>query len=368
LLHKIAIPADKDRNEMNFAKHLTSANSLGLMHSALSLLAAMFLGGTLTAAQTAATPAPSSAPAGQELPVHRVPNLGSGAEFYFSPDGTHIIGDAKREGDASYHVYTLNIDGTEIRRINDKGDDACSFFFPDGKNIIWTSTKDHPEIPKSNYSDPNDYPQGAELYTSNLDGSDVKRLTNNAVYDAEVSVAPNGKWILFGSQRSGKMELWKANTDGSDPVQITHLDGWEPGGSFIFPDGKTIIFRAWRTADAKANKRGFPMTLYTIQADGAGLRQLTHDEGTNWSPFPAPDGHHYVFVKVLPPHNFEIFLGDLNSDEQVRLTYNDAFDGFPSISPDGHWLLFSSSRDSVPGSHTTGVYLEDISSLHIGPR
>jgi len=42
------------------------------------------------------------------------------------------------------------------------------------------------------------------------------------------------------------------------------------------------------------------MTLFTIQEDGTRLTPLTHDEGTNWSPFPAPDGHHYVFVKVLP--------------------------------------------------------------------
>ena len=321
-------------------------------------------------APAAATP-PAAAPVtdtSKELPVHQIPNLGPGAEFYFAPDNEHIIGNAKRDGDTSYHVYTLKIDGTDIRRINDKGDDACSFYFPDGKRLIWTSTKDHPELDKSNFSDPSAYPQGSELYTSNLDGTDVKRITNNTVYDAEVSVAPNGKWILFGSERTGKMELWKAEPDGSNPVQLTHLDGLEPGGAFIFRDGKTIIFRAWKSEDAKSGKRGLPMNLYTIQADGTGLKQLTNDGGTNWSPFPAPDGHHYVFVKVLEPHNYEVFLGDLNSTEQVRLTYNDAFDGYPSISPDGHWLVFTSTRGGAPGSHTTGVFLEDISSLHLGPK
>jgi len=358
-----------ERYIMNDKDHLEMQPTPKFPTLLLAALVIPFIAGGLLLAQAPAAPAPSAAAEGQELPVHKIPNLGAGAEFYFSPDGTHLIGDAKGEGDTSFHVYTLAIDGTDIRRINDKGgDDACSFYFPDGKRIIWTSIKDHPELAASNYSNPSDYPQGAELYTSNLDGSDVKRITNNKVYDAEVSIAPNGKWILFGSQRSGKMELWKSDIDGSNPTQITHLVSWEPGGSFLFRDGKTIIFRAWRSEDAKANKKGLPMTLFTIQSDGTGLKQLTHDDGTNWSPFPAPDGHHYVFVKVLPPHNYEIFLGDLNSDKQVRLTYNDAFDGYPSISPDGNWLVFTSTRGSTPGSHTTGIYLEDISSLHIGPQ
>ena len=130
-----------------------------------------------------------------ELPVHRIPNIGSSAEFYFGPDSQTIIGNAKRDGDDGYRVYTLKIDGTEIRRINDKGADACSFFFPNGKRLIWTSTRDHLDLPKGNYSDPKNYPQGAEIYTSNLDGSDVRRLTNNTIYEAEVSVSSDGKWV-----------------------------------------------------------------------------------------------------------------------------------------------------------------------------
>jgi TolB protein len=163
------------------------------------------------------------------------------------------------------------------------------------------------------------------------------------------------------------MELWKANTDGSHPTQLTHMDGWEPGGAFIFRDDTTIIFRAWRTADAAAHGQSLPMTLFRINADGTGLQALTHDDGTNWSPYPAPDGHHFVFVKVLRPHVYQIFLGDLDSTDQTRLTYSDAFDGYPSLSPDGHWLAFTSTRGAPPGSHETGIYLQDISTLHIRP-
>lgn len=317
---------------------------------------------SLTLAQVAA-----AEPEGKELPTHPIPNIGLAAEFYFAPDSQHIIGNAKRQGDESFHVYTLKIDGTEIKRINDVGDDACSYYFPDGKSLVWTSTRDHLDLPKGNYSDPKNYPQGAELYRSDLDGKQVKRLTWNNQYDAEVSVSPDGKWILFGRQTEGKLDLWKMLADGSQQQQVTHLEGWQPGGAFYLPDGHTIIFRAWRQ-EVEGKGKGLPMTIFTIHDDGTGLRQITHDSGTNWAPFPAPDGRHFAFVKVLPERNYEIFLGDLESDQQVRLTYNNAFDGFPVISPDGHWLLFASTRDSAPGSRQMTLYLQDISSLNLGPK
>jgi Tol biopolymer transport system component len=72
-------------------------------------------------------------------------------------------------------------------------------------------------------------------------------------------------------------------------------------------------------------------------------------------------------VKLLPPRNFEIFIMNMASGEQRRLTVNEAFDGFPAISPDGHWMGFSSSRDAKPGERSMFMYLMDISSLKVGP-
>jgi Tol biopolymer transport system component len=71
-------------------------------------------------------------------------------------------------------------------------------------------------------------------------------------------------------------------------------------------------------------------------------------------------------VKV-PPRNYELFLGDLKSDEQNRRTYSDAVDGFPSISPDGYWLLVTSSSDAKPGTPGLRQYAMDISSWHVRP-
>lgn len=302
----------------------------------------------------------------RELPVKRIPNLGEAAEFYFSPDGQSLIGNAKMEGDDVHHVYTVRLDGSDLRRINDKGADACSFYFPDGKRIVWTSTRDHLDMPKGNFSDPNDYPQGAELYASRLDGSDVKRLTNNSVYDAEVSLSPDGEWIVFTRQVDGQLDLWRMKADGTDERQITRTPDWQEGGSFYMPDGQTILFRAWKKEDQ--GQRGMPMTIFTIKPDGTERKAVTTDPGVNWSPHPAPDGRHFVYVRMLAPHNFEIFLMDIETKKDTRLTFFEGFDGFPVLSPDGKTLAFASSRDAKPGERKLFMHTMDVSSLDLGKK
>jgi Tol biopolymer transport system component len=301
----------------------------------------------------------------EKFKIWKVPGIVEGAEFYFSPDGKSIIGNAKQPGDTIHQVYIAKIDGSGIRKINSKGADACSFYFPDGKHVIFTSTRDNLDLPAGNFSDPDNYPQGAELYIADTDGQNLRRLTNNKYYDAEVSVSPDGQWVLFTRQINGELDLWKVRPDGTDETQITKTVGIQEGGSFYLDDHK-IIFRTWDRKEQ--GKRGLPMQIYTINDDGTDLKQITHDPGTNWAPYPAPDGEHFVYVRVVPPKNFELFLGDIKTGESQRLTFNDAFDGFPAFSPDGNYITFSSSRDSKPGSRALSQYIIDVSSLHLGKK
>jgi len=301
---------------------------------------------------------------GAELPIVQIPHPGSAVEAYFSPDGKHLICNAKIGDDPTYLVYTMAVDGTDVRRINNRGKDACSFYVPNGKRLIWTSTRDRLDLPEGNYSDSLNFPQGAELYTSALDGSDVKRLTHNDVYDAEVSFSPDGKWILFTRQLDGNLDLWRMKPDGTGETRITNTPELQEGGSFYMPDNETIIYRAWKTEDQEKNPT--PMNVFTIRHDGTGRRQITHDDGTNWAPYPAPDGKHFVFVKALMSRNFEIFLMNLETGQQKQLTFSKAFDGYPVISPDGKTMLFASSRANAPGEHKLSLFLMDISSLNLG--
>jgi TolB protein len=311
----------------------------------------------------------------QELPTWRIPGVPPSAEAYYAPDSYHVIAQTQdadavvapgRKSGALTWIFAD--DGRTKWRINDRGQDACSYFFPDGRHVVFTSIRDHLDLPLGNWSDEHNYPQGAELYVADIDGGHRRRLTTNAWYDAEVSVSPDGRRIVFTRQVDGALDLYMMNADGTGEVRLTDTADWQEGAPFFLPDSKTITIRAWSRA-VYGTRRPTPMTIFTINVETGERIERTHDDWMNWAPYPAPDGRHYVFVRPLldNPSNFEIFLGDLEGGEPVRLTFNDSFDGFPSISPDGTKMLFARSEG---GGFMAGLYtyVMDISSLNVGPR
>ena len=308
----------------------------------------------------------------KELPTRPIPGIPPAAEAYYAPDNYHLIAqtqdadaqkpDGGRIGGALTYIFTD--DGKVSRRINDRGQDACSYFFPDQQRIVFTSTKDNMDMPLGDWSDEKHYPQGAELYTADVNGENVVRLTSNEWYEAEVSISPNGEWIVFGRQIDGNMNLWRMRPDGTDERQITFTEDWQPGAPFYLPDNETIMFRAWRSSEHGVVKPT-PMTVFTIRHDGTGLRQRTFDRDMNWAPYPAADGRHYVFVKVVDGGNWEVFLGDLGGEPPKRLTFNIGFDGLPSLSKDGKKMLFARSET---GRDNLSTFVMDVSSLNMGPE
>ncbi len=313
--------------------------------------------------------------AGKELPIRKIPNIPPAAEAYYASDSYHVIAQTQdpdaqkpeggRVGGALTYIFTDT--GEDIVRINDRGQDACSYFFPDMKRIVWTSTRDNMDMPLGDWSNEKLYPKGAELYISDLEGKNIVRLTDNEYYEAEVSVSPNGEWIVFGRQIDGKMDLWRMRPDGTDEQQITFTDEWQEGAPFYLPDNETILTRAWKRS-TYGKVFPTPMTIFTIKHDGTDRTQRTFDEDMNWAPYPAPDGRHYVFVRIVPPRNWEVFLGDLEGGAPVRLTYSDGFDGLPSLSPDGTKMLFASARDEGSTKSSLTTYVMDMTSFNLGPE
>jgi Tol biopolymer transport system component len=353
--------------------------------------------GTAQAADGAAPPADATAKASsregpaadwaaKELPIREIPNIPETAEAYYAPDSRHIIAqtqdpkalrakDAQSAGGALTWIFTD--DGSEAWRVNDRGQDACSWFFPDQKRIVWTSTRDHMDMPIGNWSDDSEYPQGAELYISDLKGGNIKRLTNNKYYEAEVTVSPDGKWIVFGRQIDGNMDIWLMKSDGTGEKQLTFTPDWQEGAPYFLPDGKTILYRAWqhsvtqelkRIREETGQRNQTPMTIFTMNIDGSNVVPRTFTNDMNWAPFPAPDGRHFVYVRIGEGNNWDVYLGDLAGEEAPRrLTFSPAFDGFPAISPDGTKLLFTRSKGQRFMSDLY-THVMDISSLNVGPK
>ncbi|MCB2109150.1 MAG: PD40 domain-containing protein [Rhodobacteraceae bacterium] len=307
------------------------------------------------------------------FPSRMIPNIPDSAEAYYAPNSKYLIAQARDKdavktpfGTDGALTYIYSDDGEEIWRVNDHGQDGCSFFFPDGEHVVWTSTRDNMDLPKGNWSDQDDYPQGAELYKSDLKGGNVQRLTTNKNYEAEVAVSPDGEWIVFGRQIDGNMDLWVMRSDGTDERRITATKDWQEGAPFFMPDSEHIVFRAWRNSEYGKTKPT-PMTFFSIKRDGTEWRRHTFDRGMNWHPFPAPDGHHFAIIKATGPTDWEVFLQDIATGESKQLTSRGGFNGMAHISPDGQKLVWSRSTGE---RFMTGIrtFVMDVSSLGLGPE
>jgi len=92
----------------------------------------------------------------KELPIWLIPNMPESAEAYYGPDSYHIIAqtqdpDAVRPSSSRAAggalTWITTDDGKNKWRVNDSGQDACSYIMPDGKQVVFTSTKDRPDLP-----------------------------------------------------------------------------------------------------------------------------------------------------------------------------------------------------------------------------
>jgi len=301
---------------------------------------------------------------------------GENAEAYFSADGRKLIFQSTREGHDCDEIYEMNIDGSGVRMLSTgKGRTTCSYFFPDGKRIIYSSTHlANPACPpKPDYSRGYVwaiYP-GYDILSAAPDGSDIKPLTTTPGYDAEATISPNGKRIVFTSMRDGDLDIYTMDLDGKNVKRLTNEIGYD-GGPFWSYDSKWIVFRAYHpsTEKEKADYLGLlkenlirPTTLeiWVMKADGSQKRQITSNNKANFAPYFFPDGKRIIFASNMADpkgRDFDLYSINLDGTGQERITYNPSFDGFPMFSPDGKKLVFASNRNGkVQGE--TNVFIAD---------
>jgi TolB protein len=299
---------------------------------------------------------------------------GENAESYFSPDGQSLIFQSTRDGRSCDQQYVMRIDGSGLRRVSDgTGKTTCGYFIDGGRRIVYASTHaadttcpPRPD-PSQGYVwrlDPFD------LFTANADGSNRRRLTSYGVYTAEATLSPDGKTLVFTSLKDGDLEMYTMNVDGSNIRRLTNTPGYD-GGAFFSPDGRYIVYRAnhptgeelatYRELLSRGLVRPGRMELFIMNADGSNQRQITTLGGANFAPIFTPDGRRIIFSsnhKNPRSRNFDLYLVNLDGTGLEQVTTHAEFDGFPMFSPDGRKLVWASNRNA-PEAGGTDIFLAE---------
>lgn len=287
---------------------------------------------------------------------------GKSGEGYFSRDGKKMIFQSERfDGNPFYQMYLMDLTTGKTDLLSTgKGKTTCGWIHPSLKKVMWSSTHLDPEAKNKQLAEIESrkkpvqgkyswsFDEYFDIFESDLQGKNVKRLTKALGYDAEGAYSSNGKEIVFASNRTGysdklteeekklfikdpssQMEIYTMKADGSDVKRLTQHIGYD-GGPFFSNDGKKIT---WRRFDAS----GATAEIYVMNRDGSDQKQVTSLNAMSWAPFFHPSGKYLIFTSSITGFsNFELFIVDVEGKKKpVRVTYEDDFDGLPTFSPDG---------------------------------
>lgn len=235
---------------------------------------------------------------------------GENAEAYFSFDGKQLIFQSKRDQLKCDQIFTMNIDGSNVKMVsNGEGRTTCSYFMKGNKKVLYGSThlgaKECPPNP--------DFSKGYvwaiyptyDIFTSNADGKNIQQLTNAKGYDAEATVSKDGKKIIFTSMRDGDLDLYSMDASGRNVKRLTTELGYD-GGAFFSPNGKQIVYRAFH-----------PKT----EAEITRYKQRLNEN-------------------LIEPNNFEVWVMNADGTNKRQVTKLGAASFAPFFTPDGKKIIF----------------------------
>jgi Tol biopolymer transport system component len=290
---------------------------------------------------------------------------GQNAEAYFSPDGRRLIFQSTRDGRPCDQIYTMDLEGNDVRMVSTgQGVTTCSFFFPDGRRFIYSSTHEGGPAcpPRPDMS--RGYAWGLHptyhVFAADPDRGTLVRLTHEGEYNAEGALSPDGRQIVFTSLRENDLDLYLMGSDGSNVRRLTDEYGYD-GGPFFSWDGRYIVYRAFhpktqeerRDYAANLGRHVFRpswLELFVMNADGTGKRQVTDLRAASFAPFMHVNDRQIIFASNLHDQTgrgFALHLVGVDGTGLERVTYGGSFSSFPMFSPDGRQLAFVSTRGSL---------------------
>src|SRR5688572_4437159 len=195
-------------------------------------------------APTAGTPLALDPREGHLRNLRQLTFEGENAEAYFSPDGARLVFQRKPATGGCDQIYTLDLATGDTARVSTGGGrTTCGYFYPTGDRIVYASTHHRDEACPA---DP-DFSRGYvwpihstyDLFVAGPNG-EQQQLTDVEGYDAEATVSPRGDRMIFTSTRDGDLDLYTMALDGSDVRRVTNQLGYD-GGAFFSPDGSKIV-------------------------------------------------------------------------------------------------------------------------------
>jgi TolB protein len=316
-------------------------------------------------------------------PVRITDGMQKAGEGYFAPDGRRICYQAVPPGHPFYQIYVQDFDATapraEVpRRVSPgRGRTTCSWFSPDGSRMLFATSHLDPAVDATEaaaraQADEDartgrrrryqwDFDPCMDIFTARLDGGDLVRLTTEKGYDAECSFAPDGKQILFVSDRDGDPDVYVMDADGGNVRQLTDAPGYD-GGPFFSPDGAWIAYRTDRIEKDL-------LQIHVMKADGTDDVAITAGRGVRWAPYWHPTKPWLIWTGAdhSDPEkrpNYDLWIaaydtaaGRFASGVPLRITDHDGADVLPAFSPDGALLMWTASRGGDAGGRAAASQL-----------
>ena len=241
----------------------------------------------------------------------------------WSPDGRRIVFSSTRDGDPE--VYVMNADGSEPRRLTTTpGRDAHPSWSPDGRTIAFQSPRQDGHT---------------RLFLMNSDGGQQRPLTQNTGFCGVPVWSPDGKRIAYQCtedlQRTGTGKPWQlfvidVNGGAPRPLAPSSSNDQVPNWS---PDGKRIVFYSDRTG---VNQ------LYVVAVAGGEPAALTRSSTPLGPASWAPDGRRILYRLGDHGQPNDMFIMSDRGDNVVRLTSTGVAHGGP-FSPDGRRIAFTAT-------------------------